>query len=174
MSSTRIRAVLAGTATVIAALGAAAPAHAQDSGIAVGSAVPEAMVETLEGQAVGLSSLIAGKPAVLEFWATWCPLCKQLEPAMKAARERHGDSIVFVSVGVPQNQTPERQKAYVEEHHLGGTFVFDRDGQAIKAFQVPHTSFIVVVDAMGKVVSTGVGPTQDIEAAIAKLHPGMQ
>jgi thiol-disulfide isomerase/thioredoxin len=147
--------------------------HAQQAGISVGSTAPDAVVETLDGRSIRMSSLIAGKPAILEFWATWCPLCKQLEPAMKRALMKHGNSLVFVSVGVPQSQTPEKQQAYVSEHKLGGRFVFDRNEDAVKAFKVPHTSFIVVVDATGKVVYTGVGPDQDIEAAIGQLHSGM-
>jgi hypothetical protein len=65
------------------------------------------------------------------------------------------------------------QRAYAEEHALGGHFVFDRNEEAIKAFAVPHTSYVVVLDATGKVVYTGVGEHQDIEEAIGYLGMGM-
>jgi two-component sensor histidine kinase len=74
--------------------------------------------------------------------------------------------VTFVSVGVPQNQTPERQREYATKNQLAGEFVFDRDGAAIAAYKVPHTSYVVVIDKSGKVVYTGVGPEQDIEAAV--------
>jgi len=47
-------------------------------------------------------------------------------------------------------------------------FVFDRDGKATAAFGVPHTSYVVVIDRNRKVVYTGVGGTQNIDAAIRK------
>lgn len=144
------------------------PSSAQVGGIAVGVQAPAVSVETLEGQSVSLARYAEGKPMLLEFWATWCPLCKELEPAMEAAKEKYGDRVRFVGVGVPQNQTPERQRAYVEKAGLKGAFVFDRNQEALAAFQVPHTSFVVVVDADGKVVYTGQGPDQDLEAALAK------
>jgi thiol-disulfide isomerase/thioredoxin len=105
---------------------------------------------------------------VLEFWATWCPLCKQLESQMQEAREVFGDRVTFVSVGVRDNQTAEKQKAYADAKHIGGELVFDRDGKAVAAYKVPHTSYLVVVDASGKVVYTGVGAEQNVKGAIAR------
>jgi thiol-disulfide isomerase/thioredoxin len=166
-----IRNGVLGAVLALAAFGAAGRAEAQEAGIMMGAMAPDARVETLDGHATRLAQLIAGKPAVLEFWATWCPLCKQLEPAMKAAQAKHQD-VVFVGVGVRDNQTAQRQRAFVEEHQLGGQFVFDADGEAVKAFQAPHTSFVVVLDATGKVVYTGVGGDQDLEAAIGHLMMG--
>lgn len=143
-------------------------ARAQEGGIAVGAMAPAAEVYTLDGAPTNLSSYIGKQPVVLEFWATWCPLCKQLEPAMAAAREHYAKQVRFVSVGVPNNQSPEKQKAFVAERRIGGEFVFDRDSKAIQAFKVPHTSYVVVLDKTGKVVYTGVGGEQDLMAAIAK------
>lgn len=135
----------------------------------VGAEAPPAKVVTLDGKAVDLAQYYGEKPVVLEFWATWCPLCKKLEPSMQAARERHAGAVTFVSVGVASNQTAERQRAYVEQQRLTGEFVFDKDGAALKAFAVPHTSYIVIVDRNRKVVYTGVGAEQDIEAALEKV-----
>lgn len=147
-------------------------AQSQEGGIAVGAKAPGAAVETLDGRKVDLATFLQGKPAVLEFWATWCPLCKELEAPLQAARSKYDGKVTFVSVGVRDNQSREKQKAYAEEKHLGGEFVFDRDGKAVAAYKAPHTSFLVVVNAQGKVVYTGVGPDQDVEAAIAKALKG--
>jgi thiol-disulfide isomerase/thioredoxin len=158
------------TIVLVSAAAVLAPrrARAQEAGIMLAATAPGAAVETLDGTPVDLATYLHGKPAVLEFWATWCPLCKQLEPAMEAARMKYAGRVTFVSVGVKDNQTPEKQKAYAESKHLGGEFVFDRDGKAVAAYKVPHTSYLVVVDANGKVVYTGVGPEQDVDAAVGR------
>ncbi|MEP6494335.1 MAG: TlpA disulfide reductase family protein [bacterium] len=155
-------------AAAVAILAISRPASAQEAGIAVGSAAPGAAVELLDGKAVDLSQYIGKTPVVLEFWATWCPLCKKLETPMQAAREKYAGRVTFVSVGVNSNQTAEKQKTYATEKHIGGTFVFDRDGKAVAAYKAPHTSYVVVIDANGKVAYTGVGPEQDVDAAVAK------
>jgi hypothetical protein len=69
---------------------------------------------------------------------------------------------------VPQNQSPEKQREYAMAHDIGGELVFDRDSKAIAAYKANHTSYTVVVDAAGRVVYTGSGDDQDIDAAISK------
>jgi peroxiredoxin len=148
---------------------ATARLRAQEGGLDVGTTAPTASVVRLDGTAANLSDFYGDKPVVLEFWATWCPLCKKLEPSMQAARERHAGAVTFVSVGVPSNQTAEKQRMYVDKQQLTGDYVFDKDGAAIAAFKVPHTSYIVIIDRNRKIVYTGVGADQDIEAALKKI-----
>lgn len=162
-------------ATVVAALALALPAAAssQTGGIALGSTPPAAEVFTLDGRPVQLESALAGGPVLVEFWATWCPLCRALEPQLEALAARHGDRLRIVRVGVKDNQTPEQQRAYADTHGFTGARYFDRDGRAVRAFAVPHTSYVVVLDATGRVAYTGVGKDQDLEAAVARvLAPG--
>src|ERR687895_808871 len=72
-----------------------------------------------------------------------------------------------VSVGVNKNQTPAKQKAYVPAKGLGGEYVFDKDGMAVAVYKTPDTSYLVVIAGDGKVVYTGVGGDQNVDAAIA-------
>ncbi len=145
--------------------------HAQAGGIAVGASAPGAAVSTLDGAAANLSDYIGKTPVVMEFWATWCPLCKQLEPAMSAARAKYAGRVTFVSVGVANNQSAEKQKAFAVAHGMEGVMVFDADGHAVKAYAAPHTSYVVAIDKSGKVVYTGVGGDQNIEAVVAMAMP---
>ncbi len=155
-------AVLATAVTVSSA------AFAQDGGLPVGTKAPAAAVQMLDGKPADISQFIGKTPVVMEFWATWCPLCKKLEPQFKASQEKHGSAVTFLSVGVPTNQSRERQQAYVSEKMLGGTFVYDSAGNAMNAYKVPHTSHVLVLDKQGVIVYNGTGTSQDLEAAISK------
>jgi thiol-disulfide isomerase/thioredoxin len=167
-----LRSLLGLAVLSVASLSPITRASAQDGGIAVGAMAPAvSALEQLDGKAFDLSAVVGKRPVVMEFWATWCPLCRKLEPALQRAREQYGDRVLFVNVGVPDNQSPERQRAYVEERKMSGTFVFDRERVAMKAYQVPHTSYVVVLDGSGKVVYTGVGGDQDIDAAVRRALP---
>lgn len=162
------RSFVAGTAVVAALCSSSALAAAQEGGLPVGTKAPSAAVLSMDGTPTDLSRFIGTTPTVIEFWATWCPLCKQLEPQFKASQQKYGRTVQFVSVGVPTNQTRDRQLAYITEHALGGTFVFDSAGNAMKAYKVPHTSHVLVVDRSGTIVYTGVGTAQVLDSAIAR------
>jgi peroxiredoxin len=141
--------------------------YAQDMGIAVGEVAPGGPLETLDGKVVDLSQFLGKSTAVIEFWATWCGNCKQLEPALRSAMTKHSD-VKFVTVAVSVNQSVERVKAWQQQNKLAGELLYDRKGVVSGAYDVPATSYIVVVDKSGKIVYTGVGGTQNIDAAIAK------
>ncbi len=146
-----------------------APSEARAQlGIDIGATAPDVAVETLDGKPAQLRSAIAGKPAVIEFWATWCPNCRQLEPQLATLQQRFVGKVVFVGVAVSVNQSPERVRRYTAEHLRGFTHFYDRKGDAVGDYDVPATSYIVIVDKNGKVVYTGVGGDQALEPAILK------
>src|SRR5919204_518196 len=58
-------------------------------GIAVGKKPPMVTLETLSGDSVALSTWIGKKPVIVEFWATWCPICAELLPRMEAAHKKY-------------------------------------------------------------------------------------
>jgi hypothetical protein len=51
---------------------------------------------------------------------------------------------------------------------MPGDQYFDRKGDATVNYDVPATSYVVVLDARGKVVYTGLGGKQDLDAALTK------
>jgi thiol-disulfide isomerase/thioredoxin len=157
----------AGTASG-ALSGVFTPIHAQEMGLEIGANGPDAALETLDSAAVKLSSVITGKPAVIYFWATWCSNCRELEPAMSAAFEKHRANVAFAAVAVSVNQSTERVRRYTATHYVGWSHFYDRRGNGVEVYDVPATSYVVVLDRTGKVVYTGSGGKQDIEAAIQK------
>lgn len=137
-------------------------------GIPLGQTPPAVTVEDLNGDTVSLARWVGKKPVILEFWATWCPICEELLPRMEAAQKKYGDKAEFVVVAVAVNQSQSSVRRHIEKHPMPFTFVWDGNGAAVRAFQAPSTSYIAVLDAKGKVVYTGVGEDQNIEAAIQK------
>ena len=69
-----------------------------------------------------------------------------------------------MAVGV--NQTRNSVRRHVGGHPLPGRVLWDGDGVAVRALQAPATSYVVLLDAQGRVVYTGVGPDQDLETAL--------
>jgi len=150
-----------------------AVAAGQDE-IEVGSTAPGADVETLDGKVINLNQYLDAGPVLFEFWATWCPNCKALEPKINAALEKYAGKVRVVAIAVSVNQTVDRIKAYRDKYKMTHDIVYDRKGWAADAYQAFATSYIVVVNKDRKVVYTGQGAGQDIDAAMAKALEGRE
>ena len=154
-------------AALLLALAFAPAARAQ--GIDVGRQAPASIaVQTLDGKPADLGRYVGKGPVLIQFWAAWCENCHALEPKVAAARAKYGAKVKFVGVAVAINQSPTLALRYSQKHHTPLDLLYDREGTAADAFDAPATSYIVVLDKAGKVVYTGVGADQDIDAAVRK------
>jgi thiol-disulfide isomerase/thioredoxin len=149
-----------------------AQAQASDvSGVslALGAVGPGAAVEDLDGNAVDLIDYTKGKPALIEFWATWCELCAALQPQLDRIQATHGDELNVVAVAVGVAQTVRRVKRHLDDHNPGYPYLWDGRGAAVRAYNATTTSIVVMLDADGKVAYTGVGAQQDLTGAVERL-----
>lgn len=140
-----------------------------DLGIALGAKPPAVTIEDLDGKPVDLATVVGKKPVLFEFWATWCPLCEALLPRLEAAHARYGSQMDFVAIAVAINQSQSSVKRHLTRHPIPFRFLWDTNGNAVRAFQAPSTSYVVVLDASGKVAYTGSGDEQDIDAAVRRV-----
>jgi thiol-disulfide isomerase/thioredoxin len=153
---------------VLMTLGSRALA-AQESGIAVGARAPAVVVHDLDGKPVDLSQYIGKKPVFLEFWATWCTNCEELLPRVRTAQAAYGSKVEFIGVNVTVNQTPERVRRYLETHRPPYHTLYDDQGTSTRAYQVPATSYVVIVDRAGRVAYTGIGGTQEFDGVLRRV-----
>jgi thiol-disulfide isomerase/thioredoxin len=142
---------------------------AQESGIAVGSSAPVVTVRDLDGNRVDLGQYIGKKPILLEFWATWCELCEELLPRIRSAQTAYGSAVEFIGINVTVNQTPARVRRYLQQHQPPFRTLYDDEGASIRAYQVPATSYVVIVDRAGKVAYTGSGGAQDLDTPLRRV-----
>ena len=138
-------------------------------GIAVGAAPEPLVLPAVTGEEIDLSESFGVRPVVLQFWATWCPKCEALAPQMAEAYEEFGDEVDFYGVAVAVGQTPRRIRQHLEEYPLPYPTLWDQTGEATRRFMAPTTSYVVILDADGKVAYTGVDVDQDIAGALRRI-----
>jgi thiol-disulfide isomerase/thioredoxin len=163
-----MRVLAAVITTVIATSAMAKSVRAQDMGIEVGARAPAVAVQTLDGKPVDLGKYIGKQPLLIEFWATWCANCRELMPTLLEAEKKYGSKVKFVALAVAINQSPERVRKFIAAHPLPHETFYDAEGKAAGAFDAPATSYVVVLDKNGRVVYTGLGGKQDLDAALKK------
>jgi thiol-disulfide isomerase/thioredoxin len=156
-------------ALLFAAAGTSSPVAAQQSSSSVGSKAPVVTVADLDGQSVNLGQYIGKRPLLLEFWATWCELCEELLPRVRAAQATFGKDVEFFGINVTVNQTPEKVRRYLAQHKPAFRTLYDEQGTSTRAYQVPATSYIVIIDRHGTITYTGSGGTQDLDAPLRQV-----
>lgn len=158
------RMILAGLALTLAA-----PLAAQQRPPGVGDLAPVVMVNDLDGQPVRVGVAPGKRGAVIEFWATWCEVCAALMPKVEAAHAKYGDRVDFIGVNVTVNDSRARVVRYLAQHQPPFRTVYDTAGASQRAFGASTTSYVVIVDASGRIRYTGTGSSQDLMGELAKV-----
>ncbi|WNV88182.1 redoxin family protein [Umezawaea sp. Da 62-37] len=122
---------------------------------------------TIDGQDFSGESLV-GEPAVLWFWAPWCPSCNREAPTVaRIAAQSKG--VTWVGVAA-QDQLPA-MKEFVAKYDMNGfKHIADLDASVWKRFGVSAQPAFAFIDSAGKAdVIIGSPTEEDILARIAKL-----
>ncbi len=110
---------------------------------------------------------LAGRPAVLWFWAPWCPTCRSQVPQVEALAERYGERASVVGIGSLDSAEAIADFAGDVE---GVTHLEDEDGVLWKRFGVSEQSSFVVLDAEGRVAfEAGYGGSDDLATEVEEL-----
>jgi thiol-disulfide isomerase/thioredoxin len=121
----------------------------------LGYRAPDFELPDLEGQKVTLSAL-RGKPILLNFWATWCPPCRQEMPELQEFHRRYGDQIVLV--GVNWGEDAKTVKAFLD--HLGVSYrnLVDERGTAFVLYRLTGIPESFFIDPEGYIRGAWIGP----------------
>ena len=119
-------------------------------GITEGNVSPDFELMTLDGEKMSLSSL-EGKKVILNFWATWCPPCREEMPDMQKIHNDYEGEVVVAAVNLTSSEKNiDSVKRFVDELGLSFPVLLDEDGKINKQFEVLSypTSYIVNEDGV--------------------------
>jgi len=108
----------------------------------VGDRAPDFTLKTFDGKAVSLSDY-AGKPVVLNFWASYCIPCREEFPLFREQLAAHPGE--FVVLGVDAKDIESDAKDFAKEKKATWPIVVDSSNDVAKAYgvgAVPQTFFI--------------------------------
>jgi len=143
---------------------------AQDEiGIKRGTEAPEVQIEDLDGNVADLGVSAGAKPMLIEFWASWCENCEALAPKMEQVQREFGNEVEIVAIAVGVGQSQRNVRRHLEKHPVDYRFLYDKKGAAVRAYSAPTTSYVVIVDAAGRVAYTGTGGGQDLVAEVKSV-----
>ena len=123
--------------------------------------------KTANGGTVHFDPQRLKRPAILLFWATWCPYCEALMPYVQHVQDAAGkDRLDVYAIDIKDDGDP-----VAELRERGQTFTLVRDGDAIAdLYGIKGTPGLLLVDRSGAVVYRRVGgdAAEAVEAALRK------
>ncbi|RDW19575.1 cytochrome C biogenesis protein [Oceanobacillus arenosus] len=111
-------------------------------GIEPGELAPEIELEAADGSLFKLSDL-RGKKVILNFWATWCPPCKEEMPAMQQFYDNYHDEIEVIAINFKEKDKKVRD--FINDSVYTYTIPMDVEGVISKeygVYTIPTTYFI--------------------------------
>lgn len=158
-------------------LGATLPLHGTEGSAAAspageirtGMPAPEFTARDLSGAEVSLAAL-RGRPVLVDFWASWCPPCRDAAIVLRRLADQYGDRIAII--GVSLDEDPRAFEAFVYNHHLPGRQIADGGpfGPIGALYGAPAAAipYSVLISPEGTVLSVG-RSLADKEEIIARL-----
>lgn len=117
------------------------------------------------------SAQFKGKVVVVDFWATWCPPCREEIPGYIQLVKKYGkDGLVIVGVSLDQ-AGPSVVKTYAEKTGVNYPLVMG-DDEVVAAFggmEAIPTTFLIDRDGKIRDRKVGAEPTADYEKKIVAL-----
>lgn len=86
---------------------------------------------------------LEGKVVYVDFWASWCPPCRQSFPWMKALEGKHSnDSLLIVAVNLDKEHAAAEK--FLKETSVPFTIIFDSSGYLAEKYELQAipTSFL--------------------------------
>lgn len=111
--------------------------------------------KVLQGPPVTLADL-KGKPALINFWASWCPPCREEAPEVaRLSRSLHGRATV---VGIDYTDREESARSFLRRYGWKFPVLADPNGVYGARYGFSSLPSTIVLDPEGKITATLRGP----------------
>jgi peroxiredoxin len=117
-------------------------------------------MKDLSGEEVTLSKF-KGKKVIINFWATWCPPCKEEMPVMEDFYKKYRDKVEILAINIdPQYNVKE----YQESLGLSFPILLDEDDKINKAYDILTVPTTYVINEQGIITHKQIGAITTMDA----------
>lgn len=143
-----------------------ANAGATQLGVLQGMKLPPVSAARLNGEMVELKP--NGRPLVINFWATWCPPCREEIPELQRFAAAHAGDVDFYAINLEERGSDVQR--FLTERGLRLPVLLDEQGQLGRAFRISAIPTTLIVAADGTIVlrKSGAVDQRELEQALPK------
>lgn len=137
-----------------------------------GSMAPDFTLEDIDGNQVSLSDF-AGKPVLINFWASWCPPCRVEMPELQRVYKAQQDSgFAILAVNLLYQDNLDDVYDFFRQTKISFPTLLDEHGTVAATYRVGSLPTSVFVDTGGRIHLIQVGPmTQTFVESVLQEIP---
>jgi peroxiredoxin len=139
-----------------------------------GFLAPDFSLENLDGEQITLSDL-RGRAVLLNFWATWCPPCRNEMPAFERVYQDYAeDGFIIIAVNATAQDTLGDVEPFRTEFGLSFPILLDKNGEVNRLYQVQALPTSFFIDSQGIITEVMIGEAASealIRAQFEKMLP---
>ena len=112
-----------------------------------------------------------GKPLIINFWATWCPPCREEMPSMNRAWHKVKDDVSMLAINVGEDE--DTIFIFSADYPIDFPVLLDQSGDVIKQWPVKGLPTTFVLDREGNIRYTAVGAREWDDDALLEIVKGL-
>ncbi len=119
---------------------------------------PDITVYDADGSEVRLSDF-AGKPVVINFWASWCGPCQTEMPDFETKYKELADSVQFMMINVTDGsrETQDSAAGFIAEHGYTFPVFYDTESDAAVTYSTYSLPMTYFIDSDGYIAARATG-----------------
>ncbi|MFZ2488327.1 MAG: TlpA disulfide reductase family protein [Anaerolineae bacterium] len=139
------------------------------TGLKTGDVAPDFNLQFADGNKARLSDY-KGHPVIINFWATWCPPCREEMPGFVNVYNRYKADDVLV-IGVNAEETAAEAADFVRSYQMTFPVALDERGELMQLYNVRGLPTTVFIDKEGHIAGiwSGLLPENELEVSLAEL-----
>jgi peroxiredoxin len=136
-----------------------------------GATPPPLQLKDRNGNSHALAAY-RGKVVLVNFWATWCPPCREEMPSMQRLKEKMSDR-AFVMLGVNSGEPAEDLAEFLKLVKVDFDILLDSDSAVTRRWKVFGLPTSFLIDRQGKVRYSLTGVTEWDQGEALALIEGL-
>jgi thiol-disulfide isomerase/thioredoxin len=138
----------------------------------LGAVAPNFILEDLAGARVELKEVYRkNQLTMVNFWATWCPPCKQEIPDLVAFYRKHqGKGVELLAINVWDNSSRKQLQAFVASAQMEFPVLLDGEGETVNKYNIRAVPTTIFIDQSGQIkeIITGALTSHQLETRLQK------
>jgi DsbE subfamily thiol:disulfide oxidoreductase len=125
-------------------------------GLKIGEKAPDFTLSTLKGDRVHLRER-KGQKVIINFWATWCPPCKEEIPVLQTFYDQNKGSVELLAVNIDPESNVSH---FAQKYGISYPILLDKDGKVNEKYKVAAIPTTYVIDENGMIIYKHIGNLQ--------------